>query len=304
LEYSAEKLGAIGLDPKSVAWMVQPSSNPNSIQILFQAILQVMSMAERLNGMSPNESGQPIVRGNGGVTATEAQQIDNTTTTVYSFVSESIDEGRSAKKRILWESYLAFGEESFSVSVTSRFPASVVRRGGFDVIDDDDIYSLMGDAPTRYGIKGKRRTLARYDYVFSSRDGAERSTNAQSAQTLVQLMPVLQAPGVIEKIGPEKLFEIVNEIFRLSGAGVDLRIDVGNGPDEFPQQPQAQPQTPEGPDPATAQALQGLAQAVDAHTQQIAGLQGIPGNGVMAPATGATPPPPPTAAPPMTGIPG
>jgi hypothetical protein len=39
----------------------------------------------------------------------------------------------------------------------------------------------------------------------------------------------LQQPAVASAIGKEKIFEIVNEIFRLSGAGVDLKLSVKDG---------------------------------------------------------------------------
>ena len=48
-----------------------------------------------------------------------------------------------------------------------------------------------------------------------------------TAQTLVQLLQVLQVIG-IKNIGKAKLFDIINEIFRLSGA-YDLKLEIPEG---------------------------------------------------------------------------
>ena len=70
------------------------------------------------------------------------------------------------------------------------------------------------------------------DYIFTTRDGAERAQSAQIAQTLIQLLqPIMSSEPLMQAVGQEKLYEIINEIFRTSGAGVDLNIepDQGNG---------------------------------------------------------------------------
>ena len=69
-----------------------------------------------------------------------------------------------------------------------------------------------------------------HDYVFSSRDGAERQSNTQVAQTLTQLLgQLLGVPELVQAIGKERIFEMVNEIFRNSGTGFDLKIEIEDG---------------------------------------------------------------------------
>jgi hypothetical protein len=65
-----------------------------------------------------------------------------------------------------------------------------------------------------------------HEYNFSSRDGAERAVNTQSAQTLAGLLQqVVSVQPIMQAVGTEKVLEIMNEIFRLSGAAYDLNVD-------------------------------------------------------------------------------
>jgi hypothetical protein len=228
-----------GPSKQSPVTIIGPDSKPQAISIIIAAIGDVMRMAERIAVMSPNESGQPIVRGNGGVTATEAAQIEQTTSAVYNFVSDSIDAYRAAKKKILYESWVNFGEDEFLVTVPGRYTRDTVERSGLEIVDveirDGRNEGLV--FPTRWTLKGKKHKLVQYEYVFSSRDGAERMANVQAATTMIQLLPILKDPEIYQQVGRAKFFEIVNEIIRLSGSGMNLVLD----PDEEVEQ-QAPPE--------------------------------------------------------------
>jgi len=74
-----------------------------------------------------------------------------------------------------------------------------------------------------------------HDYIFTSRDGGDRPVGQQAAQVLVQM---LQAIGSLEQniqqavvgaMGKEKVFEILNQIFRSIDAGVDLKLELKPG---------------------------------------------------------------------------
>jgi hypothetical protein len=83
-------------------------------------------------------------------------------------------------------------------------------------------------------ITGSKHCLV-HDYIFTSRDGDVRSSNTQSANVLVQLMTGIGsmrpeiASAILSAMGKEKVFEIYNEIFRLSAAAVDLRLELKPG---------------------------------------------------------------------------
>lgn len=222
ITYSSSAYTEKGIDPKNALGLVQANVQPQSIQLIFQAIVQTVSLAERIAAMSANELGQPIVRSEGGVTATEAGQIEASSSAMYNFAADGIDEFREAKKRILFESWINCAEsDEFELPVTRRYAPSIVAAAGLEIVDGPTEIN----APARWTVRGNKWKLLSYDYVFSSRDGAERAVNTQAATTLVQLVPMLQTPAIANKVPTSKIIEIFNEIFRLSGAGVDLVID-------------------------------------------------------------------------------
>ncbi len=84
----------------------------------------------------------------------------------------------------------------------------------------------------RITVVGSKRFLV-HDYIFTTRDGAERPVNTQAANSLVQLVGmVMAAPLIVQALGKEKIYEMFNEIFRLSGAGLDLNLTLKEGEDD------------------------------------------------------------------------
>jgi len=195
-----------------------------SVEVIFKAMTQVVAIFERLTALSPAEQGQPAPR---EISATEVVQISSTTQNVYDFISDAIDEYRAAKKRIIYESACCCKEGKVEVPVVSRYSRKTIQAAGFAI--QDETREDETNRPQRVTLVGSKQYL-RHDLVFSSRDGAERPVNTQGANTLTQLMQVvLQVPPVLEAIGKEKIYEIFNEIFRLSGTGVDLNLELQEG---------------------------------------------------------------------------
>lgn len=224
LEVSRSKMQEMGINPEKIIQLVETRST--AIDIIFRAMIQLMNMVERLMALSPQEQGQPAPR---EISATETNLIAGTTESVYAFISDAFDEYRAAKKRILYESYLAKGDQKFRVPVINRYSEEVIAKAGFEIVDEEseEIVDANSEA-RRHTVIGSKEQL-RHDYIFTSRDGAERPSNSQAANVLVQLSAMLQNPVLAEAIGKEKLYEIFNEIFRLSGAGVDLKLEVQEG---------------------------------------------------------------------------
>ena len=65
-----------------------------------QAILQLLNLVERLLILSPQELGQAAPR---EISATEVAEIANSTNSVYSFISEGIDDMRSAEVAVQFD---------------------------------------------------------------------------------------------------------------------------------------------------------------------------------------------------------
>jgi len=227
IEVSRKRLQEMGLDAAEVVKLVETRPG-EATNLIFKSILQLLSMVERLMILSPNEQGQPSPR---EISATETVEISNSTTSVYNFISDSIDEFRSAKKRIVYESFMCCGSKDVRVPVLNRYTSKAIKAAGFIVSDGelDVVQDYDARSPKRHTLSGWKGNLL-HDYIFTSRDGAERTINSQAATTLVQLVSsLLVQPNIMEALGKEKFYEIINEIFRLSGTGVDLNLELKDG---------------------------------------------------------------------------
>lgn len=227
-EYSSAKLEQLGIKPDSIMHMVTSGQDVNAVTVVFEAMAQLLKLAERLLALSPQELGQPAPS---GISATESNIIAGTTETMYGFISDAIDDYRSAKKRIIYESYMSCGSRDFKVPVIGRYSDATVKKAGLEVFQEDDETVVLTDSARQLTVMGTKSSLE-YDYIFTSRDGAQRAPNAQLAQALVQLINILKDPTILSGLPKSKFYEIVNEVFRLSGTGVDLKLEVSEGESE------------------------------------------------------------------------
>jgi hypothetical protein len=261
LEISRTKLQELGItSAEQVIKLVE--TRGSQLDVIFRAIGQLLQMVERMAALSPQEQGQPAPR---EISATETNLIAGTTESVYGFISDAIDEYRAAKKRILYESYIALGEAEFRCPVMNRYPKSVIISAGFKAEDGEQEQAIASGQPRnqlytptqdRYTVIGSKSKLV-HDYIFTSRDGAERAVNTQSANVLVQLLQsVVSLPPVLAAMKKDQLYGIVNEVFRLSGAGHDLKLDVEAGEENSPL----------GANP-TEETLQKISQMIEGLTQ-------------------------------------
>jgi hypothetical protein len=100
-------------------------------------------------------------------------------------------------------------------------------RQGLEIEDSGD----QDELPKGRNIIGNPENLV-HEYLFSGRDGSERARDTQSAQILGQLVQqVLQIPDMAKTLGKERIFSIFNEIFRMSGVGHDLNLQVDEADD-------------------------------------------------------------------------
>lgn len=227
LEYSGIKTRNAGGNAANPINIVQNQSS-SQITSLFNCITQLLNTVERLLVLSPQELGQPAPR---EISATEVTEISQSTNTVYGYISDAIDEGRAAWKKILYESLVAKGTELIEVPVVSRYSTETIETAGFKLINPAD-EAVTKSQDYKQSVTGNKKALL-HDYIFTSRDGGDRNINSQAAQTLTQLVSsVAGIPVVAEALGKTKLFNIINEIFRLSGAGYDLKLEVEPGQDD------------------------------------------------------------------------
>lgn len=261
-EYSSAKMQQLGVNPQQIMHMVQSGQDMAGITIIFQAMAELVKLAERLMALSPQELGQPAPS---GISATESNIIAGTTETIYGFITDSIDDFRNAKKRIIYESYITCAQQDFRVPVIGRYSDATVKKAGLTVVNEDDETTLSTESTHGLTVMGTKSQVE-YDYIFTSRDGAQRSPNAQLAQALVQLVNVLKDPMIMAALPKSKFYEIINEIFRMAGVGVDLKLEVAEGESEKM-----------GVDPANQQLqqlLQQLTEEIKANAQAIKDVNG------------------------------
>lgn len=206
---------------------ISESKSGHSIQTVLDSMFKLLGFVERLIAMSPNEQGQPAPR---EISATEVTEISNTTSSVYSAISDCIDEFREAKKIIIYESTICCSKADVNLPVKGRYTQSTIQKAGFIIAEGEDID--VSDRAKQYTIIGTPKALV-HEYIFSGRDGSERPVSTQAANTLTQLVGyVMSVPAVAQKVGKGKIYEIFNEIFRQSGAGIDLNLEMAEGEDD------------------------------------------------------------------------
>ncbi|MBL19357.1 MAG: hypothetical protein CMC82_05975 [Flavobacteriaceae bacterium] len=216
LFYSGQKAADLGINSSDFIKVVDVQKELSAgVSQSIQAILQLLNLVERLLILSPQELGQPAPR---EISATEVAEISNTTNAIYSFISEGIDDMRAAMKKVLYEHLVTCSRDKFIVPIKGRYSENIIREAGFEVETSGD------EQITKRNVIGTPSSLI-YEYLFGSRDGAERARDTQSAQVLGQLlMQILQVPDMPQALGRERIFEMFNEIFRMSGAH-DLKLE-------------------------------------------------------------------------------
>jgi hypothetical protein len=236
LEYNGSVAADMGQKPREVLGMSEATALGDPT-LFFRSILQVLALAERVLGTSANENAQSEPR---EVSATESANIAGSVNTSISFMSQGVDEAITAKKRQLYEAFMACGETRITVPAANRYLDSTIKAAGFEPYNEAEEGETVqenyaADDPRRVTLLGTKTALV-YDYNFASRDGSERPINAKAAEVLVQLLtPLAQLPGVIQAMGQETFYSYLNTIVRLSGAGVDIKFERKDGQtDEVP----------------------------------------------------------------------
>ena len=223
LFYSGQKAADLGINNNNFIQIVDAHKDLSAgINQSIQAILQLLNLVERLLILSPQELGQPAPR---EISATEVAEIANSTNSIYSFISEGIDDMRSAAKKMFYEHLVSCSRDKFIVPIKQRYTERIINDAGFESETEGDL------AASARNIIGEPGNLV-HEYLFTSRDGAERGRDTQSAQVLSQLVQgMMQIDGVPQALGKERFFELLNEVFRMSGAH-DLRLQTDEADQE------------------------------------------------------------------------
>lgn len=246
IKYSASDLGDMGVNPNSQYQQrlraIQISTTEKTTEI-FKSIMDLISMAERLLFFSPQELGQVSPR---EISAKEAGIINNTTLGIRDFHAAGIEEGLDAKKRIIYESAVAFGSDQIELPVMGTYSPKTVEAAGFKVIEasnadpaTDGTFEVVKSG--RFTLSGNTRDLV-HNYVFTSRDGPERTPSSAVAQASVQLIDVIgRYPMLSQAMVIEDGVELINQVSRSLGVPISMRVPDGMDPKTpMSQNPQQQ----------------------------------------------------------------
>ena len=231
LAYSSANLREMGITDPSMAFKVITAQVGTKVSEIFSAMVNVLNLADRILSTSANELGQAAPR---EISAREVQEISTTTSTVSSSASDGIDEQRAALKKILYQSTVCCASANMRVPVLSRYTKDTLIAAGFTLVDADKLDKMQGNEiiPIATPVLGNVTSLI-YDYLFDSRDGAERTLNSQSAQVINQMIQNIAAnPELARAVGKRRFFALFNEVVRLSGAGTDLKIELDENEDD------------------------------------------------------------------------
>ena len=229
MEFKSSQAVEVGVNPKQ-AVTISETDAIQDVTTYFRSIMQLLGIAERLLGVSAFENAQSEPR---EVSATESVNIAQTVNTSLAFMSLGVDEAIDAKKKLLYEAFMAMGPQKVTVPVAGRYQPSTIKAAGFTLVEeqDTDTEETNYQFPKRVTVTGNKDALV-YDYTFTSRDGSERPSSVKSAEVLVQLLAQLQQmPGVLDALGKERLYGILNAIGRMVDAGDDLQFEVQDGED-------------------------------------------------------------------------
>lgn len=217
--FKADRMAQLGKSQDTIKLV--GTEQPVEVQNIVRAMIELNVFAERMLNFSPQELGQPAPR---VTSATEIVEMASSVATLYNFVSKGIDEGLAAKKRYLYEALVSLSEGEMKLPVMNQYPGHVIEEAGFKHQDYDDLKDGSKTKPRGHIIIGKYRDLV-YDYNFNAKEGGDRTQNHRTAELLIQVLPtILQVPQVIELMGTQKLYELLNAIMRNLGSGLEFKL--------------------------------------------------------------------------------
>ena len=222
-----------GLDTRAAFNPVQMQKQ--STAELTQTLNTVISIAERLLAFSAQELGGTATH------QQSAQEIKTITANVgvrVAYTGTFIDDGIDAWKRQLADAMMAYADSEFVAEVspeTKNLP-DVLKKLGFSVVSD-------GGERSKTKIKGSKDKIMPLllDGLVSTKDGPDRGTDAQAANTMIQVVgTVANNPMLAQEIGGKQILKVLSQAAVMGGAPRDFKLESTGEPPQAPDEtPQA-----------------------------------------------------------------
>jgi hypothetical protein len=223
IKYDAEKFAQRGQEIRTITEKLTQIrvETGQKVTEIFGNIMNTIALSERMMFFSPQELGQVSPR---TTSAMEQKAIKETTLGIRDYHLIGAKQQMEADKRIIHDSYMAFGSEDLEVPVAERYDQKVIEKAGFEIVDDG-----TGNPPDGlYTIRGKKLSLF-YNYTFSTRQTDDTPTDAAVAQGIAQVFEVISKDPVISaNTTLEQRYELANSLFAIIAPGVfKLRVPAG-----------------------------------------------------------------------------
>lgn len=184
----------------------------------------MLDLLERALGFSSQEIGQAASHEQ---SATESNIIHNNIGGRVQFTGTFIDEGMWAKKKMLYDAWMANGDDDIMAEVYPNYTATyeefekLCNKLGIEI---QDKAGNNGERAVVRIPKDKKNKLI-VDSFVSNRDGSNRINNQAIASSAVQLLTgVASNPALFAALGPEQVVELTNQIASLLQLPKDFRL--------------------------------------------------------------------------------
>lgn len=191
------------------------------MQVLIRGLLDLL---ERALQFSPQEIGQAASHEQ---SATESNIINNNIGNRVQFTGTFIDEGMWAKKKMLYESFIANADDDITAEISPSYSPTVedfkalCEKLGIEMVD------RAGNNGEKAVVKVPKSNVKALivDAFVSNRDGANRINNQAVATAAVQLLTgFAQNPALFAAVGPEQVVEFTNKVADLLQLPKDFRL--------------------------------------------------------------------------------
>lgn len=200
--YSLAEFQTAGVDPDKVVKLIEGDAS-RKVSEAFRAISELLALAERMLVLSPQELGQNSQR---EASASEVVEIAKSVDTIYTFISDGVDEMRAGAKKMIYESLQACSVSKLEVPDRQMFNKKTLEKIGLKPEDG----KIVGDISS-----------LEHAYAFNSRDGAERTSNVEASRVLLDMLRNLYPiEDFREHLGKERLLAMLEEGFRMSGSSL------------------------------------------------------------------------------------
>lgn len=220
IEYDAEKLAQIGMDPKTIHTRITQVrvETATKVQEIFNNMMNTLALAERQMFFSPQELGQVSAR---TTSATEQRSIRDTTLGIRDFHLQGVKLQMQADKRIIHSSYMAFGSEELEVPVAERYSPEVIRKAGFEIADENNPPDGL------YTIRGKKLGLL-FNYTYTTRHTDDTPPDAAVTQGIAQIYDIVQKSTLSQYLTLDQQLELANSLFDKIAPGIfKMRLPAG-----------------------------------------------------------------------------